>query len=134
MQKLPAHAQSSSTLNGAINVGFTSNPCVSTKLLKNVAINVAAAATLLLVPSSGNAKIYVCKLLVIEGGTTNVTLITGTGTLCGSNTTQLTGPIPLSWFESGGSIPNYITPAGYQFCLINSAAVQVSGSLEYVQQ
>src|ERR1039457_3712973 len=85
-----AGAQSSSpTLNGSFGVGYVSNPCVSTTKLANVAINVSTAATTQLVALSAGKKIYVCKVLVIEGGVTNVTLETGTGASCGGNTTAL---------------------------------------------
>jgi hypothetical protein len=129
-----ASAQYANTLNGSLGVGYVSNPCVSTTKLANVAINISTAATTQLVALSAGQKIYVCKVLVIEAGTTNVTLETGTGASCGTNTTALTGPMPLSWYEPSGTTPNYVSSTGYALCLVNSAAVQVSGSILYVIQ
>jgi hypothetical protein len=129
-----ASAQYANTLNGALSVGFVSNPCVSTTRLSNVPINVSTATTTQLIGASTGARIYVCKVLVIEAGTTNVTLETGTGASCGTNTTALTGPMPLSWYEPSGTTPDYVSATGYALCLVNSAAIQVSGSILYVIQ
>src|ERR1035438_7682061 len=87
--------QMGNTLNGSLGVGFVSNPCVSTtpSQLRNYPINMSTATTTQAVALSAGLRIYVCKVLVIEAGATNVTLETGTGATCGTNTTALTGPM-----------------------------------------
>lgn len=129
-----ALAQSTNTLNGSLGVGFVSNPCVSTKNLKNAVVNVSSASTTQLVPISGTTKVYVCKVVIIESGATNVTLETGSTANCANSPTALTGPMPLSWVELSGTTPNYISASGQALCIVNSAAIQVSGSIQYVQQ
>lgn len=103
----------------------------------SVSISVNTAATSQLVAASGSTRVYVCSINFIAGGATNVTLEYGTGTNCGTGTTALTGAYPLA-AQTGiamavgvGSILR--TPASQALCIVNSAAIQVSGFISYVQ-
>lgn len=104
----------------------------------SAAINTAAAATVQLVALQTGQAIYVTSFDFVAGGTTNVTLEYGTGSLCGTGTTALTGAYPLT-AQSGvakgaGVAPVLFVPAGNALCVVNSAAVQLSGSISYAQQ
>jgi hypothetical protein len=122
--------------NGKV-VTETTNPC-SYGTLVNVVVNVSTATTTQLEALSSGKTIYVCKVVLLANGTGNATLEYGTGTTCGTGTTTLTGPMPLGaqagWVEPAGTTPNYTTAASNALCLLTSAAVQVSGSIQVVQQ
>jgi hypothetical protein len=97
-------------------------------------INLSTATTTQLV--SGKA-IYVTAWDVIAAGTTNFTFEYGTGTNCVAGTTALTGPYGLvaqfGAAKGSGLGPVLVVPAGNALCAVNSATVQVSGSLAYTQ-
>ena len=72
---------------------------------------------------------------VIAAGTTNFTFEYGTGTNCLAGTTALTGPYGLvaqfGAAKGSGLGPVLVVPAGNALCAVNSATVQVSGSVFY---
>ena len=74
---------------------------------------------------------------MIAAGTTNFTFEYGTGSNCGAGTTALTGAYGLvaqfGAAKGSGLGPVLVVPAGNALCAVNSAAVQVSGSLAYTQ-
>lgn len=115
----------------------TNNKCSTAASVTNAPISINTAVTTQVVAISGSTQIYICKVLLMAAGATNVTLEYGTGSLCATGLTTLTGAMPLAaqagWVEPMGFKPNYTTPAGQAFCIVNSAAVQVSGSISYVQ-
>lgn len=104
-----------------------------------VAINTAASGTVELVPLSGTTRIFVCSFSIQSAAATNVKFQYGTGTTCGTGTTDLTGPYVFTATPSSvnlGSGYGYIfkTQAnGQALCLNNSAAVQVSGFISYAR-
>jgi hypothetical protein len=100
-------------------------------------INLSTAATTQLVAAVGGKAIYVTAWDVIAAGTTNFTFEYGTGTNCVAGTTALTGPYGLvaqfGAAKGSGLGPVLVVPAGNALCAVNSATVQVSGSLAYTQ-
>lgn len=109
-------------------------PSVTTN---TVPVNMSTATTTQHVALSGSTLIRITAMLLIAGGTTNVTLQYGTGTNCGTGTTALTGPLPLI-ANAGFSLGNgfgaaLVVPSGQALCITNSAGVQVSGFISYEQ-
>ena len=100
-------------------------------------INLSTATTTQLVAAVSGKAIYVIAWDVIAAGTTNFTFEYGTGTNCAAGTTALTGPYGLvaqfGAAKGGGLGPVLVVPAGNALCAVNSATVQVSGSLAYTQ-
>lgn len=104
----------------------------------SVPISTNTAATVQLVPLAAGKSIYVKAMDFMAAGTTNVTLEYGTGALCATGLTTLTGAYPLAAqavIRVGNGASSVLTvPAGNALCLVNSAAVQVSGFVSYDQQ
>ncbi len=102
-----------------------------------VAINVSTATTTELVALSGSTQVRVTGIVVIAGGTGNITFVYGTGTACGTGTTSLSGAIPLianAGLTIGGGLGSVlVAPAGQALCVTTSAAVQMSGFVTYTQ-
>ena len=73
----------------------------------------------------------------MAAGTTNFTLVYGTGSNCGTGTTALTGAYPLipqTGISKGSGVGAIlVVPAGNALCGTNSQAIQVSGSVSYQQ-
>ena len=103
----------------------------------SVPINISAATTTQLVPAVSSKTIYVTAWDVIAAGTTNFTFEYGTGSNCAGGTTALTGAYSLvaqfGATKGSGLGPVLVVPAGNALCALNSAAVQVSGSVAYTQ-
>jgi hypothetical protein len=100
-------------------------------------INLSTATTTQLVAAVSGKAIYVTAWDVIAAGTTNFTFEYGTGTNCVAGTTALTGPYGLvaqfGAAKGSGLGPVLVVPAGNALCAVNSATVQVSGSLAFTQ-
>ena len=100
-------------------------------------INLSTATTTQLVAAVSGKAIYVTAWDVIAAGTTNFTFEYGTGTNCVAGTTALTGPYGLvaqfGAAKGSGLGPVLVVPVGNALCAVNSATVQVSGSLAYTQ-
>lgn len=100
-------------------------------------INVTAATEL--VTNAGGQRIHVCAFSVVLAGAESVSLVEGTGTLCGTGTTGLYGGTSASaaFAANGGvamtsdriTLPMQV--AGDNLCLLKSAANNVSGTLVY---
>jgi hypothetical protein len=102
----------------------------------SAAISMSTATTTQFVATlSGITKIYITSFDVIAGGTTNVTLVYGTGSNCGTGTTSLTGAYPLTAqagiSKGSGVAAVLVVPGGNNFCVTSSQSVQVSGSVSY---
>jgi hypothetical protein len=99
-------------------------------------INLSTAATTQLIAEVSGKAIYVTAWDVIAAGTTNFAFEYGTGTNCAAGTTTLTGPYSLvaqfGTAKGSGRGP-VLVPASNALCAVNSATVQVSGSLAYTQ-
>jgi hypothetical protein len=103
----------------------------------SIPINLSSATTTQLVAAVSGKAIYVTAWDVIAAGTTNFTFEYGTGSNCVGGTTALTGPYGLvaqfGAAKGSGLGPVLVVPAGNALCAVNSATVQVSGSLAYTQ-
>lgn len=113
------------------------DPCQTVATI-STRIDIAAAATTVLVAGTSAKKTYICGMMLFSAGTTNVGIVEGSGTTCGTSTLGLIGGNtaakgPNLTAQAGFNSP----PTGYRIagttvnandiCLINSAAVQVSG-------
>ena len=103
----------------------------------SAAISVSTATTTQIVALASSKKIYVTSLDVIAGGTGNIKFVYGTGSNCGTGTTDLTGAYNLTAqagiAKGGGLGPVLVVPASNALCVTTSAAVQMSGSVAYTQ-
>lgn len=139
---LPTHghgAAGSAAPSGATMAGARSgaNMVPIPASTATVPISMSTATTTQHVALSGSTQTYVTSLFIVSAGTTNVTLVYGTGTNCGTGTTSLTGAIPLvanAGLSIGSGLGGVIVvPAGQALCITNSAGVQISGMLSYSQ-
>ena len=113
------------------------NPCLNN--IPNtlpISFNTASIAQIINpVPSS---SIYVCEIDLMAAGATNVTMEYGGNTACAQGTTLLSGAYPFTTSSpslvqgNGGGIVAQTAPST-GFCLANSAAIQVSGKVNYVE-
>lgn len=100
-------------------------------------IDISTATTTQLVALSSGKKIYITNYKVIAGGTGNFKFVYGTGTNCGTGTTDLEGANNLT--AQAGSVagsglgPVLVVPASNALCATTSAAVQMSGHVAYTQ-
>lgn len=128
-------------LLGSLSFGQNVNdPCSQgTKQLK--AINTTANAVL--VSGVAGKKVYVCSLGLVVGAATNVAIVEGTGSTCGTNTAGINGGTTAAtgWnFAANGGIAlghgtGYVmhtVTAGDDLCILVSAANQTSGPMEFV--
>lgn len=97
-----------------------------------------ATATTQIIALSGSTVTYVTSRLVLAGGTVNVTFKYGTGTNCGTGTTTLDGPYPLTaqagFSEGNGGNAVLIVPAGKALCVTTDASVSGGVKLTYQQK
>jgi hypothetical protein len=112
--------------------------CGSDSVTSAVIDNAGAAANTQIVALSGSTVVYVCGFNFMSAGTTNVRLVTGTGTACATTETGKTALYPLL-AQTGIAVANgggiqFKSAAGQAVCVESSAAVQVSGLLTYVQR
>ena len=96
-----------------------------------------ATTTTQIVALSGTKLIYVTSLMAFGGGTVNVTFKYGTGSNCGTGTTTLAGPYPLTaqaGFALGsGTGPVMIVPSAQALCITTDASVSGGVQLTYQQ-
>jgi hypothetical protein len=122
---------------GAITASFSpvatvsADPCFTSP--KSSAVVNAGAATVQLVPLAAGKAVYVCGGTVVPTGT--VALEYGTGTLCATGLTALTGtmvPTSGSIVTLNGEGTRFVAPAGTALCLVSGTTAQ--GVVSYVQQ
>jgi len=120
------------------------DPCKGqTKLYAS--INQTANAQL--VTGTASKKIYVCSIHVVVAAATNVALVEGTGSVCGTSTAGVSGfggaTAATGWnfaanggiaFGNGDSSLGAEGASGDNLCLFNSGSGQVSGGISYVVQ
>lgn len=103
----------------------------------SAAINISTAVTTKLITGITSRWVYITSFNVIAGGTGNIQLVYGTGSLCATGQVALTGAYNLT-AQAGlvlgsGIAPVLVVPTGNDVCAITSAAVQMSGSIAYAQ-
>jgi hypothetical protein len=102
-----------------------------------VAVELTSATTTQMVALASSQKIYVGSFSLISSGAANVKWVYGTGSNCGTGTTDLTKSWPLAanvGLAMGGGIGAVlIVPASQALCLVSDAAVNVRGHATYTQ-
>jgi len=125
----------------ALGQGAT-NPCASYPVQR---VNINFTANTQLVTGVTGQKIYICHVFISPLATaTNIAFASGTGSVCGSNTTGvITGgdgtaakganlAANSGWVQgTGAAVVDYL-PVGMNLCLNVSAANQISGIIQYV--
>lgn len=116
-------------------VAFAQAPIVQAD--KSAPITTSSAATTEIVAAVTGLSVKVTHYNFISAGTSNVTLVYGTGSNCATGTTSLTGAYPLT-AQAGISVGNgsgvvIPVPASKALCITNGSAVQVSGLVSYKQ-
>jgi hypothetical protein len=100
-----------------------------------------------LVAGSVSKKIYVCSIHVVAAAATNVAVVEGTGSVCGTGTSGVSGfggaTAATGWnFSANGGIAlgngdssvGAEANSGDNLCVFNSGSGQISGGISYVVQ
>ncbi|MBZ5701486.1 MAG: hypothetical protein LAN84_06535 [Acidobacteriia bacterium] len=109
------------------------------------AYSVSITANTQIIAGVASKQTYICSALLIVGAATNVALVEGTGTTCGTGIAGMSGGATAAtgWNLAAnggyafGNGQNWIfktATAADNVCLLVSAANQVSGTITYVQQ
>lgn len=118
------------------NVGFDPSSGVQAPSMAFLAL--PATTTTQIIALSGSTKTYVTSRILLAGGSVNVTFKYGTGSNCGTGTTTLDGPWPLTaqagFAEGAGVGPVMIVPAGQALCVTTDASVSGGVKLTYMQK
>lgn len=120
------------------------DPCQALTKTFNT-INIVTAANTKIVTGTSAKKTYVCSIFLLAGAADNVAVVGGTGTNCGTTTVGLVGGATAatglilatnSGWQGGNGVSSIFstTVNADDFCLITSAAVQLSGVVATVQQ
>jgi hypothetical protein len=120
------------------------DPC---KAQAKLYASINQTASTQIVAGTASKKIYVCSIHVVVAGATNVALVEGTGSVCGTGTAGVSGfggaTAATGWnFAANGGISlgngdsslGAEGTSGDNLCVFNSAAGQVSGGISYVLQ
>lgn len=131
---LSAYAQSRSSLCYTTN---GTNCVLAIQASNSNAINISTATTTELIALDANKTIYVTSWDVMAGGTGTFQLVFGSGTACGTGTTNLTGAYPLvaqAGIAKGNGLGIVLAiPKGKALCAVTNANIQYSGSVSFVQ-
>ena len=120
------------------------DPCqAQTKLYASI----SQTANTQLAAGTASKKIYVCSIHVVAAAATNVAVVEGTGSVCGTSTTGVSGfggaTAATGWnFVANGGIAlgngdsslGAEGTSGDNLCIFNSGSGQVSGGISYVVQ
>lgn len=103
----------------------------------SVKIDNATAVTVELVALDAAKTIFVTSFNVVSAGTGTIKFVYGTGTACGTGTTDLTGAYNLTangYVSVGSGLGAVLAvPKGNALCITTTGAVQRSGSVSYSQ-
>ena len=107
--------------------------------------SISQTANAQLVAGTASKKIYVCSIHVVVAAATNVAVVEGTGTACGTGTAGVGGfggaTAATGWnFAANGGIAlgngdaavGAESTSGDNLCIFNSGSGQVSGGISYV--
>ena len=107
--------------------------------------SISQTANAQLVTGTASKKIYVCSIHVVTAVATNVAVVEGTGTVCGTSTAGVGGfggaTAATGWnFAANGGIAlgngdaalGAEVTSGDNLCIFNSGSGQVSGGISYV--
>jgi hypothetical protein len=96
-----------------------------------VPISTSASGSTQIATSVSSFRMFICGFDIIAGGTTAVTINTGTGTACATGTVALSGAYPLTT-QTGLAVQRTyyaIVAPGVNVCINNSNAISVQGSM-----
>jgi hypothetical protein len=105
-------------------------------------LNMSTATTTEIVALSGSTHIYVCGVAVVTSGTTNVTVVSGTGSNCATSQAAVSPAFPfvpnsatagINWTAGGGNVVTRTNDAGDALCVTSSGAVTVAVVVSYAQ-
>ena len=118
------------------------DPC---KAQAKLYASISQTANTQLVAGTASRKIYVCSIHVVAAAAANVAVVEGTGSVCGTSTTGVTGfggaTAATGWnFAANGGIAlgngdsslGAEGTSGDNLCIYNSGSGQVSGGISYV--
>ncbi len=117
----------------------SADPCANPSVAKSSAVISAATGTTSLVGLTAAKSIYVCSVSAVLSGTTpDFTLVTGTGTLCATGVTSLTGvmkPLTGTWVNLGygGTVVKSVS-AGDICAVMSAGTTAANGIITYVKQ
>jgi len=102
------------------------------------ALNMTTATTTQIVAASGSLQPYICSYAIHVGGASNVKVVRGTGSNCGTGTTDVSTTYKFGNADAGinRSLPggSYMpTAASAALCITSSAAVNVDVEINYAQ-
>lgn len=133
-------AGDNATLNtDALGRLWTTNggPCADPARITHAAISESTAATNEIVALNGSDLIYVCSYKWVVAGATTLKWVRGTGTDCGTGTTDIEGAQSYAAnggvTEQGGGAPLFVVAAGNALCLTAGSAVAQGGRVSYVR-
>jgi hypothetical protein len=134
LYSIPAFAQSTQQLCFTTN-GANCVPAVAAS--SSAKVDVATGTTTEIVALTAGKNIFVTSFNLFAGGTGTIKFVYGTGSACGTGTTDLTGAYPLKdqgsiAVGSGHGLVLYV-PASNALCVTTSASVQISGSVSYAK-
>lgn len=119
-----------------VNAPTKSQPTQNPGTQVTIPVAGTVAASTQIVALKTGARIYVTSLLLVPVATSVVTLTSGTGTNCGSNTTSLTGALTFAAAQTvnlgDGTGAVLATLPGHALC-ITIATAAAPGSLAYAQ-
>ncbi len=123
---------------------LTVDPC---KVQAKLYVSINQTGNTQLVAGTSSKKIYICSIHVVVAAATNIALVEGTGSVCGTGTAGVNGfggaTAATGWnFMANGGIVlgNADAAVGAEatsadnLCLFNSGSGQVSGGISYVVQ
>jgi len=119
------------TQDGALQVSVQEDP-VSSKVLKQVAINENTAASNEIIAAIAGKQLCIVNLVFTVGGEINITLQSATNALSGAMDFGGTNE-PRGFVSNHGDFP-LKTVSGEAFNILMSAAVQVSGYVVYYEE
>jgi hypothetical protein len=148
----PCQVSATASANGATNPIFTretdgTNPVIldPCRTQANIFKPISQTASAQLVTGTSAKKIYICSINLVTAAANNVAMVEGTGTVCATGIAGMAGgsTAATGWnFAANGGLPQgngmgsimaEATNAD-NLCLLQSAAVQLSGVIGYVVQ
>jgi hypothetical protein len=128
----------------ATGQGAVSDPC---KGQAKLYASISQTGNTQIVAGSASKKIYVCSIHVVAAAATDVAVVEGTGTVCGTGSAGVSGfggaTAATGWnFAANGGIAlgngdssvGAEGTSGDNLCIFNSGSGQVSGGISYVVQ
>jgi hypothetical protein len=93
-------------------------------------------SSFVIVPGVSGESTYVCSLFLTAFATPGGFIIfqSGTGTVCGTNTKDLTGDIGMTVIGALGTGTLITAPSGNDLCVVSTSGPAVSGFISFVQE